>query len=74
MRQRHTITGKSASEISAVIDEHIVGRMAFRNRDIMKCRYIDGMTYEKIAEKFELSTQRTKDICYRLLDDIAPFI
>lgn len=74
MRRKHTITGKTASEISSVIEEHIVGRMAYRNREIMKSIFVDGMTYEQTAEQFQLSVQQTKTICYKLLDDIAPYI
>lgn len=74
MRKKHTIEGKTASEISNVIEEHIVGNMAYRNREIMKDRFIDGYPYEMLAEKYELSTQQVKGLCYRLLNEIAPYI
>lgn len=53
------------SQIESVIDEHINGRNAERNRKILKRRYIDGLTYEKIAEEFELSPRYVKTIIYR---------
>lgn len=35
------------SQIAALIDEHIHNQM---HRTILKLRFIDGMTYEKISE------------------------
>lgn len=52
----------SNSEIAHVIDEYIHNA---RNREIMKCRYIDGMCYEPLAEKFDLSVRQVKNIVYR---------
>jgi len=71
---KHTIENKTASEISKLIDEHIVGRMAYRNRDVMKDHFIDGFTYEWIAEKYDMSIQQVKNICYKGLNKIADFI
>jgi Mor family transcriptional regulator len=53
------------SEICNLIDERIRGRNAKRNREILKRRLIDGITYEKLAEKFELSTVQVKRIVYK---------
>lgn len=50
------------SQISAVIDEYIHSQ---RNRNILKRRYVDGITYERIAEEFDLSVRQTKTIIYR---------
>lgn len=36
-----------------------------RNREIMKCKIIDGLTYEKVAEEFDMSVRQVKDIVYR---------
>lgn len=55
----------SRTEIEYMIDEYIVGMVhAQRNRAIMKSRYIDGLTYSKIAEKYELSDWQVKNIIY----------
>lgn len=53
------------SEICGLIDERIRGRNAKRNREILKRRLIDGITYEKLAEEFELSTVQVKRIVYK---------
>lgn len=52
----------STSAICRAIDEWIHND---RNRKILKRRYIDGVTYEKIAEEFELSVRQVKNIVYK---------
>lgn len=59
--------GKSRSEIEKIIDEWIVCcSNAERNRRIMKRRFIDGLTFERLAEEFELSVVQTKNIVYSM--------
>ena len=50
------------SEITVVIDEHIHNA---RYREILKDRFIDGLTLEAIAEKRDMSTTQVKTIIYR---------
>ncbi len=50
------------SAISAIIDEVIHVKV---HRDLLKRRLIDGITYEKLAEEFDLSVRQTKNIIYR---------
>lgn len=47
------------SQISAAIDEHVHSSW---QRDAMKLRFCDGLTYEQIAEKTGYSTQYIKEI------------
>ena len=49
-------------EWEKLIDDWIVGKNAERNRKILKRRLIDGLTYEALANEFELSVQHTKTI------------
>ena len=49
------------SQIAAVIDEHIHKK---RDRELLKRRYIDGFTFEELAEEFDLSVRQTKTIVY----------
>ena len=58
--------GYTAFDIENAIDCYIVGKNAERNRQILKSRFIDGLTYEKLAEKYELSVSQIKWIIYRL--------
>lgn len=53
------------SQISSVIDEHIHHAL---HRQMLKDRLIDGMTYERLAEKYDLSTQQVKNIVYKAMD------
>ena len=55
----------SRSQLETAIDEWIIGRYAERNRKILKRRLIDGITYERLAEEFDLSTQQIKNIVYK---------
>ena len=50
------------SQMCSLIDEHIHNA---RNRNILRLRYIDGLTYEKIAEEMDMSTQQIKTIVYK---------
>ena len=59
----HNIT---AEDIENAVDRYIVGKNAERNRQILKSRFIDGLTYEKLAEKYDLSVSHVKFIVYKL--------
>lgn len=58
----------SRTEIENLIDEWIVGRNAERDRAILKRRLIDGITYDRLAEEFDLSVRQTKNIVYKCED------
>lgn len=52
-------------EIEQAIDQWIIGRNAERNRELLKRRMCDGITYERLAEEFDLSVRQTKNIVYK---------
>lgn len=52
----------SVSQVRYLIDEWIFNE---RDRNMLKRRLLDGITYEKIAEEFNLSVRQTKNIIYR---------
>ena len=52
----------SNSQISDLIDDYIHNA---RNRAILKDRLIDGLTYERIAEIYDMSYQQVRTIIYR---------
>lgn len=68
------MTELSRSEIEALIDEWTVGRNAERNRAILKRRLLDGITYERLAEEFDLSVRQVKNIVYHCEDRIFEHI
>lgn len=60
----------SRSQVEHLIDEWIIGSNAERNRALLKRRLIDGLTYEALADEFDLSVRQTKTIVYRCEDKI----
>lgn len=54
----------SRSDWENLIDQHILGKNAERNRNIIKRRLLDGICYEPLSEEFGLSVRQTKKIVY----------
>lgn len=50
------------SQIREIIGEFIHSE---RDRKILERRLIDGITYERLAEEFDLSVRQTKKIIYK---------
>jgi DNA-directed RNA polymerase specialized sigma subunit len=50
-----------------LIDEWIIGKNSERNRNIVKRSLLDGATYERIAEEFEMSSRQVSRIVPKLL-------
>lgn len=59
---KHKING-TKENIERAID-NITGYKAYRNREILKAHYIDGMTFEDVAEMFDMSVRHIKKITY----------
>lgn len=53
------------SELADLISEHIHSE---RDRQILKLKLIDGYTYEKIAEKFEMSPRYIRSLVKKLTE------
>ena len=60
----------SKHELNELIDEWIIGRNAERNRAILRRRLFDGVTYEKLAEEFDMSVRQIKAIVYKCEEKI----
>ena len=52
----------SRTQIEALIEEWILSE---RNRAILKRRLIDGITYERLSEEFDMSVRQIKTIVYK---------
>lgn len=52
----------SNSQMQALIDEWLHSE---RDRKIMARRLIDGITFERLAEEFDMSVRQIKNIVYR---------
>lgn len=61
------LTNISNSLIVKIIDEWVQGE---RNRDILKDRYINGICYEPLAEKYDVSVSTVK----RTVNKYSPVI
>ncbi len=48
--------------------ENLIEQWVFseRDRNILKRRLLDGVTYENLSEEFDLSVRQTKNIVYKL--------
>lgn len=55
----------SRDELQRVIDQWIFNE---RHRLILSDRLFNGTTYERLAEKYDLSTQQVKNIVYKAMD------
>lgn len=57
----------STTQIIHLINEWIHNQ---RDRAILKRRLIDGITYEKLSEEFDMSVKQIKRIVYRCQDKL----
>lgn len=55
------------NDIEKIIDDYIHNE---RDRYILKRKYMDGITHEKLAEEFKLSNTQIKNIIYKYRDMI----
>ena len=55
------------NDIEKIIDNYIHNE---RDRCILKRKYMDGITHEKLAEEFKLSNTQIKNIIYKYRDMI----
>jgi DNA-directed RNA polymerase specialized sigma24 family protein len=66
---KHSIDGHglSRTQVLDLIDSYIFNE---RNRHLLVRRFLDGITYEDLAEEFELSVNQVKTICYKGIEKI----
>ena len=57
-----TVKEYTNSQMRGLIDEHIHNS---KYRTILLLRFIDGLTYDRIAEEMRMSPQQVKTIVYR---------
>lgn len=58
----------SNSEIDYLIDQWIRNE---RDRAILKDRIINGMTFERLAEKHDMSVRQIQNIVYKSMDRLV---
>lgn len=57
----------SNSQMKAIIEEWIHSE---RDREILARRLIDGITFERLAEEFDMSVRQIKNIVYKAEQEI----
>ena len=65
MRKSTEAYNLSRSELQYLIDQWIFND---RHRLILSDRLFNGTTYERLAEKYDLSTVQVKSIVYKAMD------
>ena len=65
MRKNTDEYNLSMAELQYLIDQWIFNK---RHRLILAGRLFNGATYERLAEKYGLSTQQVKNIVYKAMD------
>lgn len=65
MRKSTEAYNLSRSELQYIIDQWIFNE---RHRLILSDRLFNGTTFERLAEKYDLSTQQVKTIVYKAMD------
>lgn len=61
-----TLTEKySRSQLEGVIHEWVNGKNAERNRALTARRLFDGVTFERLAEEFELTPKQARTIFHQ---------
>lgn len=59
------------SDIAIAIDEYVHSE---RDREIMKRRLIDGLTYDELSAEFNLSARQLKNVVYKWQNKIFSHI
>ena len=60
----------SRSQIEVAIFEWINGRNADRNRRMIRRRLFDGLTFEQLAEEFDLSPKQARTVIHKCEEQI----
>lgn len=53
------------ADIEELIFQWIIGKNAERDRAMLRRRLFDGITFERLAEEFEMSPRQTREIIHR---------
>ena len=67
---KYQIRNICREDVEKAIYQWVIGRNAERDRAIVSRKLFDGITYEQLAEEFQLSVRRTKSVVYKWYDII----
>lgn len=54
-------------DVPRSVIEHYIDEWIFseRDRSILKRRFLDGITYERLADEFDMSVRQIKNVVYK---------
>ena len=67
---KYLIRDVCREDVEEAIHQWIIGPHAERDRAIVSRKLFDGITFEQLAEEFQLSVRRTKTVVYKCYDII----
>jgi DNA-directed RNA polymerase sigma subunit (sigma70/sigma32) len=70
----NTLKNLPRTEVEYLIDQWVMGRNAERDREILRQRFVVGVTFDRLAVMFDLSRPRVEQIVYGRLEEIAPHV
>lgn len=65
---------KPRSEWERIINEWIIGKNAERDRDILIKNLLDGVTYERLAEHYEIEPRQVGRIVTKRMQNLISHI
>ncbi len=65
---------KPRDEWAHLINQYVIGRNAWRDRDILISNWLDGISLEKMAEKYVLSTRQVNRIVAKRAEELIDVI
>ena len=71
MYNKHQIRNVTRTRLIEVIEDSIIGFKANRNKEILIARLCDGLTFEELAEEFDMSVMQIKNIVYKNMEIIS---
>ena len=67
---KYQIRNICREDVEKAIYQWVIGQNAERDRSIVSRKLFDGITFEQLAEEFQLSVRRTKSVVYKWYDII----
>ena len=62
--KKHKLYETNSSTIENIVNEHVIGYKAKRNRKLLILRWCEGLTFEELAEEMDMSVSQVKKITY----------
>jgi hypothetical protein len=64
------LSKKPRDEWAYIITQWVIGRNAVRDRDILISNWLDGISLERLAEKYEITPRQTSRIVIKRAQEL----